>query len=91
MSDNAIRIGDLVYVSGGCHCHDGFTFTVLGFVDWDAPDWLLICDSPRKHYVSYRGRFAKSGKRAIPLPWLRRIPPLAELDEAERKEEISTC
>lgn len=82
---SAIKAGDLVVVVGGCDCYIGHMFDVRGFMTFEAPT-QLICGE-KWHSVAYRGVFAKSYARAFPLPWLRRIPPLAELRYADRFEE----
>lgn len=90
MSDNAIRVGDLVCVvrfpcCGACL---GVVMTVTRFLSTESDYQCSKC----KHwhglaYLPTAIDDTKIGNRHFPLSWLRRIPPLWELDEAERKQE----
>ena len=83
-----IKVGDLVRVVKA-HC-PGF--------DREASGVVFVVEElsgPRAHRCShcrsiFFGVVALGGDNwAIPLPYLRRIPPLSELEDVKREEEIT--
>ncbi len=90
MSDNAIRVGDLVVVVKR-HCDPsrlGYIFVVQQ-IQLGTTSRCSRCGSGVSAARMVRVEFDPSDGKwwAYPDTWLRRIPPLWELDEAERKEE----
>lgn len=88
MSDNAISVGDLVVEIRACcatrHIKAaGWIFRVSGF---DNHTWSCGYCGIRGTETRAIAETKSEDKECAPLSWLRRIPPLGELDEAERKE-----
>ena len=86
-----IRVGDLVVVVRPSQCsgsnHNlGLVFTVTDIKrGGEIPGKCFFCGGDHPEYDF--ALFAEMPDGWIPLRRLRRIPPLAELDEAERKIE----
>lgn len=84
MSD--IKVGDLVQVVRGHPCDLGNVGVVLDIHTW--PLWS--CPKCGKYesgpFVGATLHFPFSG---APLSWLKRIPPLSELEGEKRDEEIT--
>ena len=83
-----IKVGDLVMVVKVCceqmakHRNFGRVFTVTGF----------NTGSLRCHHCWFRvphATWAEFGIEEAYVPWLKRIPPLSELDDVKNDEEIT--
>jgi hypothetical protein len=83
-----IKVGDLVVVVKACcdmmvkHKNFGRVFTVTGF-----NTGRLKC-----HHCAFRvpnATWAEFGLYEAYLPWLKRIPPLSELDDVKNTEELT--
>ena len=84
-----IKVGDLVQAIRGHECVLGFTFTVASIHGQQGGGWKcdrcgLIDLAPEEKY----GASQDYGTHAIPLGWLKRIQPLAELEGEKHEEEI---
>ena len=87
-----IRVGDLVVVVRSEHecttrIYGGAVFTVTGFEPQTGGGWTCGRCGAVNLLPNILEVALGLHKYGVPVPWLRRIPPLAELDEAERKEE----
>ncbi len=87
-----IQVGDLVVLVRGHGCilerHVGRVFTVLGLVAPVGGGWHCTwChkDSAGPNEIAARINEKPGG---IPLSWLKRIPPLSELEGEQSKEEL---
>ena len=87
MSDRPIQIGDWVVVVrwGPCGCGLGVTGIVERIL---LPDNLRRCAECK---TPSSGLYTPCwfGNWQAPLEWLKRIPPLDELEDVKRDEEIS--
>jgi hypothetical protein len=85
-----IEIGDLVIVVRVTHpCHEGLLGRIRR-VDAIVPPQWYRCDICGSHSVAH-GPGASSDRSkdgAVPLSWLKKIPPLVEPSHTERREEI---
>lgn len=84
-----ISVGDLVMIVKPAHCcgYDkglGIIFTVTGFFDNG-----LICDHCKTETSNERVALVNGEWLAVHLDRVRRIPPLEELDDVKRDEEIT--
>ena len=93
MSDKPIQVGDLVVMVRGHECGmkiaSGIPFVVTALLRPIGGGWHCDhcnTDSAGPNEVAAEG-FSKKG-RGLPLSWLKRIPPLDELEFEQRKEEI---
>ena len=89
MSDRPIQAGDLVVVVMGCDKNAfGMIFKVREIYERHAPLPCVFCN--QKHSGKYAGAERPFGGikhyTRAPLNWLKRIPPLEEL-EGKRSEE----
>src|SRR5260221_6522076 len=90
MSDNAIRVGDLVRVARGMPCcghptgAEGMIFAVRS-IEHTYGEYCDFCNRLDPEDVAN----GCAGRLGIDLSRLRKIPDLWELDEAERKESLS--
>ena len=89
-----ISVGDLVMVVRGHECAvailGGVPRRVYGFRPQTGGGW--VCPSCRKRDIApsatIGARLFQGGDSAIPLAWLKKIPPLSELESEQRKEEV---
>ena len=85
-----IKVGDLVQVVRGC-C-TGFRQEADGVIYVAAeiaPGVIALCRHCKgagRHTLVRQGRI---GEWSIPIQYLKRIPPLGELDDVKRDEEIT--
>lgn len=84
----AIQVGDLVQVVRGHDCALGFTFKVVRFNPQTGGGWMCPrCKArdlgPREMIGATQSNASTGG---FPVGWLKRIPPLDEL-EGERTDE----
>lgn len=93
MSDKPISVGDLVMVVRGCGCRSGRIYCVIencpdsrGWICRITPDLGIGCGTILPPCVLVRVQNVL-GKGYFPRQWLRRIPPLSELDSVEHKQE----
>ena len=84
-----IKVGDLVQVMRTCcGVFSGYVFTVTEIF---RPDGVRRC---KKCGFTSEAQwlFARTGRRRnpkkVPLHWLKRIPPLEELDDVKHEEEL---
>lgn len=87
MSDKPISVGDLVMLVKGC-CQDaekhlGWVGTVEGVLQTHS--YCHCGDS----FAGLCAIVTIEKRGDLPLRWLKRIPPLEELDEVKRDEEIT--
>lgn len=84
----AIQVGDLVVVVRGHDCALGFTFRVASFCQQTGGGWT--CPRCRARDLAPEALTAATwryqGGGGFPTGWLKRIPPLDEL-EGERTDE----
>ena len=84
-----IKVGDLVYVARDCcGAWVGWTFFV---VQLHAPQLSLCphCHYKNVHTLAENPSWDCPGQLCYaPVEWLRRIPPLSELESEQHKEEI---
>jgi len=88
VKDQTINPGDLVYVARDCCGHWlGRIFTVGHAAGREAHcDYCrLLVQEPLVVNAEFLQR---PGMYCAPLSWLRRIPPLSELENIDNKEEI---
>ena len=90
--DKPISVGDLVVAvrDGGCGGHLGEFYTVLEIGNSSVADFSCqrcggIHLFPGTPALVDRG----AGAGYLPLSWLKRIPPLEELDKLKREQEIT--
>ena len=88
--DKPIAVGDLVVVVKGCpHCSYrlGLTF-VVAKMEPSRPAGFMCggCNADDIHGPCMAVFY--SAYRAIPIPWLKRIPPLDELESAKTEEAL---
>ena len=90
-----IKVGDLVMVVRGHECvmqiAGGVPFTVTALLSPTGGGWHCpVCNKRNAgpNVVGAEGFRASKG-RGLPLHWLKRIPPLSELEGEQRKEEIN--
>ena len=80
-----IKVGDLVMVVRGHTCTinavGGLPFTVEAIFGSIGAWWQ--CSRCKSRSVAPPSRYVHRWGACIPLPWLKRIPPLAVLDERE--------
>ena len=83
-----IKVGDLVVVGpprccGSTTTEDGIIFHVTGLFENDDSN-CVFCQSRRSGFlaVGWRGGYVRANR-------LKRIPPLSELDDVKRDEEIT--
>ena len=100
MSDKPISVGDLVMVVRGHSCHmsqwGGVPFRVEGFVSPTGGGWTCGLCKARDVATNERAALGLPGsyvsgidaRRAMPLSWLRRIPPLSELEGQRTQEDM---
>jgi len=86
VSERPISVGDLVMVVRGHECHKGEVYTVHGIepataIPWKCKRCKEVVKVGEYTFVDVTGR-----SEGFPDSWLRRIPPLTEL-EGERTEE----
>lgn len=93
MSDKPISVGDLVMMVRGHECvlarAGGRPFVVTALVHpWGGGWHCGIChkDSAGPNEIGAAGLGRGDG---IPISWLKRIPPLDELESEKRDEEIT--
>ena len=91
MSDKPIQVGDLVVMVRGHECtlakYGGIPWRVAGLINQTGGGWTC----PRCHEHSLAPEALQGAQRntiltALPITWLKRIPPLSEL-EGERTQE----
>jgi hypothetical protein len=89
-----IKVGDLVAVKKACciamMAHP--IFTVGGFESFQG--WRIVCRSclqtfPDASFATVAGARNSEGEFHVPISWLKRIPPLSELDDVKHDEEIT--
>lgn len=87
MSDRPIAVGDLVMIVWPCcSYHASKVFTVMDVIAYDATGVCKSCG----HTVKKGTQLAAISDRiGYPLSWLKRIPPMSEL-EGERSQEKLT-
>lgn len=90
MSDETIRVGDLVMIKQVC-CDLkayglGMIFKVERIESYD--DYGTRCCGPLMNgsMIAYGCLSGRSGYH--PIPWLRKIPPLSEPETTETREDI---
>ena len=89
-----IKVGDLVMVVRGHACIvariGGIPFTVLAFMPQIGGGWhCSVCNERDIAQSDLIGaRLLRHADHGIPLSWLKRIPPLAELEGEQRKEGV---
>ena len=99
-----IKVGDLVMVVRGHSCAieliGGVPFTVESIEPQIGGSWCNRCGerniAPESLYGAtgvpkprVKVMKAKFPKGAMPLEWLKKIPPIGELDDVKRDEEIT--
>ncbi len=87
MSERPIQVGDLVQVVrwSQCGCGLGEVGRVSEFLECENSGCGL-CKTPPTKKTGTAAANIKSGRFCVPLEWLKRIPPLDEL-EGERTQE----
>jgi hypothetical protein len=89
MSD--IQVGDLVMTVRGHSCVmkavGGVPFVVQEIVPTQSGGWA--CSRCGEFNAGPDTDAARFGKVKIPLPWLKKIPPLVEPETVEREERVS--
>lgn len=81
-----IKVGDLVQVVRGHECDLGNTGIALEIETWDFWSCPKCHAFKRGPFLGVTMRLPVSG---APLSWLKRIPPLGELGDVKRDEEIT--
>ena len=85
-----IKAGDLVRVVRGHECTIGFMFVVSAILPQRNGGWWCPRCNTRDIARDEKWGASKDGStHGIPLPWLKRILPLGELDGEKRDEEIT--
>ena len=87
MSDKPISVGDLVMITGDCCTQE--LVGGIGEVTALHSDGLMCL---RCGFISDESGAIvqlRQGKDKQPYSWLKRIPPLEELDDVKRDEEIT--
>jgi hypothetical protein len=90
MKDETIRAGDLVMVVRN-HCSDlycGTIHTVRGIDVTSHPLDVAQCGSCGRGTGHNAIAVLWDGGQGIPLPYLKKIPPLSEPSHTDRREEI---
>lgn len=92
--DEPINVGDLVMLVRGHEClmarHGGLIFRVAQLVPQRGGGWK--CPKCGERDIGKNdawGAHWTMEDKGIPLSWLKRIPPLDELDDVQRDEEIT--
>lgn len=90
MSERPIAVGDLVQVVRGCGCWNGSIFIVKTFIAYapavDCGKCAFSLSPAPTLAVSENWRLGKM--LCAPLSWLKRIPPLSELEGVDTQENI---
>jgi hypothetical protein len=86
--DKPISVGDLVVrVRSCCGVHVGTIRRIEGFSE-PTECQCITCGS--KNGVMVKAYFeGDATPSACPLPWLKRIPPLEELDDVRTEDEVT--
>lgn len=92
MSDRPISVGDLVQVVRGCcNCWHGLVMTVSKFYDTGS-NWKCTKCKANQDFdyepTAYDGSRAIGVGRHFPLAWLKRIPPLDELEKSQTAHDL---
>jgi hypothetical protein len=89
MSDKPISVGDLVVVVRGHVCDLGETFIVTRIDRWSGGWVCTKCgEESDDDYVGASPSTDPMDRHCVPLPWLKRIPPLSELEGERTQEEM---
>lgn len=86
-----IRVGDLVIVTRGCGCWNGFIGTVQSFVNWvhelkcERCDLQFITTTPVVTFADWR----KGQMYYAPTSWLTRIDPPALDETTDERQELT--
>jgi len=94
MSDKPISVGDLVQVVrwGKCRCNGrlGLIFRVSSMGEWDAGGFCSNCKTQSVIPPGVKFTYARAEGMAAyaPVHWLRRIPPLDDLEGEKRDEKL---
>ena len=84
-----IKVGDLVVVVYSCCNHKlGSVGQVESFYQGGFGEKLL-CDKCCRNVTPRDSMTAQVGEHYWPLSWLKRIPPLSELEGEQREEELT--
>ena len=80
-----IKVGDLVVVVRGHKCDVGAVYRVSS-IQKNVHGWVCgVCGFRKLFHSAWADRGDCYG---APLPWLKRIPPLEELEGEKRDEQI---
>lgn len=98
--DESIQVGDMVVMVRGHDClyqrKAGVPFVVTGFVRPKGGGWTcgyckqrsVGADEPGALGLLSKKKVTEYSAPAIPISWLKRIPPLAELESEKTQEDI---
>jgi hypothetical protein len=89
--DKPISVGDLVQVvTPCCDMVRGWTFTVTVI---QYRTWQTQCDGcghkAKGYYAAKADSAGPHGEAGCPVPFLKRIPPLDELDDVRTEDEVT--
>jgi hypothetical protein len=91
-----IKVGDLVMIVRGHECavrlKGGIPYTVTAIVPQVGGGWYCNACNTKDHapHDLFGAALWHTGHgNGMPLSWLKRIPPLSELDDVKNDEEIT--
>lgn len=89
--DKPISVGDLVTVVRWPCCNGdlGYTFRVAAVETLGAQGWCSHCGDQSGCHQGMPLKAVDHNGCIYPMPWLKRIPPLDELDDVKHDEEIT--
>lgn len=88
MSERPIQVGDLVQVVRFPCCSCGGNLDAIFKIDEIRRNDLFKCTCHYSLGGDYGPVAAIPNRIAAPVAWLRRIPPLSELDSTDTKEDL---
>lgn len=88
MSEKPIAVGDLVQVVRGCGCYGGIPFKV-GKIDGPWKFYCAICKQKTTGMLAEKDGCVAGSLCVQPVSYLRRIPPLDELESVQTDEKVT--